>query len=224
SHTKTISAFRDLARQGRDTRWNIETIQAVSMVQLLYKIAFQNLNSQSVMGDGWVSKTESAFTGATLGLGNRTGYIGTNGNQISLFGIEDFYGNIWSFVDGLLVQDNGYYITNSPTAFGEIGSHTHYPATPLMGGSANQEVSGYVKKIENLLNQGKYLNIAKELGGSATTQYCDYLYSHRRTQTNIALFGGAWGGGAVAGAFSLDLSRVVSYSYSYVACRLLILP
>ncbi|MGL6131968.1 MAG: hypothetical protein ACRCZ9_10180, partial [Fusobacteriaceae bacterium] len=72
---KTISAFRDLARQGRDTRFNIETHGMVSMVQLLYKIAFQDLDAQKVVGKGWTEKQAPAITGSTMELGNRSGFL-----------------------------------------------------------------------------------------------------------------------------------------------------
>ena len=222
--SKTISAFRDLARQGRDTKWNIETFQLVSMVQLLYKIGFQNLNSQAELGNGWTNKSESATTGETMLLGNRSGYYGSNGNQISLFGIEDFFGNIWSFVDGMLVQDDGYYITNNPSSFGTIASHEKIGATPLMGADADASVEGYFKTIEKISGVHKYANIPNLLGGSASGWYCDYLWSHRKTQTNICLFGANWSAGSPAGAFCLHLIDVASKSSSAIGARLCVLP
>lgn len=222
--SKTISAFRDLARQGRSTKWNIETFQLVSMVQFLYKVAFQNLNSQSVIGNGWTSKSESATTGSTMLLGNRSGYYGVNGDQISLFGIEDFYGNVWSFVDGFLVQDDGYYITNNPSSFGTIASHEKISATPLMSANANEHAEGYFKTIEKISGTHKYANIPNLLGGSASGWYTDYLWSHRRTQTNICLFGAPWSLGSRAGAFCLYLYHVASHSGSDVGARPCVLP
>lgn len=221
---KTISAFRDLARQGRDTKWNIETFQLVSMVQLLYKIGFQNLNSQAELGNGWTSKSESATTGGTMLLGNRSGYYGSNGNQSSLFGIEDFFGNIWSFVDGLLVKDDGYYITNNPSSFGTIASHEKIGATPLMGADAGSLVEGYFKTIEKISGVHKYANIPNLLGGSDSGWYTDYSWSHRRGQTNIALVGALWSDGSRAGAFCLYLDYVASFAYSHVGARLCVLP
>ncbi|MGL6100244.1 MAG: hypothetical protein ACRC0G_11550, partial [Fusobacteriaceae bacterium] len=47
----------------------------VSMVQLLYKIAFQDLDAQKVVGKGWTEKQASAITGSTMELGNRSGFL-----------------------------------------------------------------------------------------------------------------------------------------------------
>ncbi len=223
-HTTPIGQFRDLARQGRDTRWNIETFGVISMVQFLYKIAFQNLNSQSVIGKGWTSSTESAVTGSTMLLGNRSGYLGNDGSQISLFGIEDFYGNIWSLIDGFFVKDEGYYITNNVNNMGNIVKHDLIPSVPLMGVGANELVEGYFKSVERIQGNYAYSNIPKVLGGSPTTSYSDYFVSHRRGQTNICLFGACWGDGSISGAFYLDLYRSSADAYSSIGGRLNFLP
>ncbi|MGL6131373.1 MAG: LamG-like jellyroll fold domain-containing protein, partial [Fusobacteriaceae bacterium] len=44
-------------------------------VQLLYKIAFQDLDAQKVVGKGWTEKQASAITGSTMELGNRSGFL-----------------------------------------------------------------------------------------------------------------------------------------------------
>lgn len=225
AHSKTISAFRDLVRQGRDTKWNIETFQLVSMVQLLYKVGFQNLNSQAEIGSGWTSKSGSATSGATMLLGNRSGYYGVNGDQISLFGIEDFYGNIWSFVDGFLVQDDGYYITNTPSSFGILSSHDKISAVPLTGLEINGLVEGYFKTIEKISGLHKYVNIPNLLGGSNSGWYTDYFWSHRKTQTNICLFGAdCCSYDSPAGAFCLRLYDVASGASAYIGARPVYLP
>ncbi|MGL5646957.1 MAG: hypothetical protein ACRDDY_03820 [Clostridium sp.] len=218
---KTISAFRDSARQGRDSRWNIETFGVISMVQFLYKIAFQDLDSQKIIGNGWTNKSESATVGTTMELGNRSGYLGVDGNQISLFGIEDFYGNIWSFADGFFVKDDGYYITNKPNKMGILSEHTHYPATPLMGANSNELVEGYFKTIEK---GASVYNIPNLLGSSGTKNYTDYFWSHRRSQTNICRFGALWHHASRAGAFCLNLDFVASNSGSSIGARVCFLP
>lgn len=120
----TLDSFRNLVRKNGDNRWNILTMGIISMIQMLYKVAFQNLNSQNMIGNGWTSKSESAKVGTTMSLGNRSGYLGANGNQISLFGIEDFFGNVWEFVDGFVIRDDGYYTTNDTSKFGTTSRYT----------------------------------------------------------------------------------------------------
>lgn len=223
-HTATIGQFRDLSRQGRDIRWNIETFGLVSMVQFLYKVGFQNLNSQAILGNGWTSKTESALTGSTMLLGNRSGYLNTNGEQISLFGIEDFYGNVWSFVDGFYVKDDGYYLTEHPNKMGVLLEHDFVPSSPLMGVEPNAFMEGYFKSIENIQGKYKFINLPNKLGGNTNISYCDYFISHRKSQINIHIFGADWGYGSRSGAFCLSLSNSSSYASVYVGGRLCFLP
>ena len=222
----TLEAFRNLARQGRNSKWNVLTMDIISMIQLLYKVGFQNLNSQSVIGNGWTSKSASATVGSTMSLGNRSGYLGVNGNQISLFGVEDFYGNVWEFVDGFVVKDDGYYTTNNPNNFGITSTYTKINGCgkPLAGTSASANVEGYVTKIEKPTGREKFFNLPCVLGGTETTYYCDYLWSHRLGQENICLFGGCWVNVSVAGLACLNLINVASYSNSYIGARISFLP
>lgn len=124
-----------------------------------------------------------------------------NGNQISLFGIEDFYGNIWSFADGFFVKDDGYYITNSPNKMGVLSEHTHYPATPLMGVSDGQNIGGYFKTIEKGL--GVY-NIPNLLGSSNSKNYTDYFWSHKKNRLNTCRFGGMHTDSLATGCFYIN--------------------
>lgn len=222
----TLEAFRNLARQGRNSKWNILTMDIISMIQLLYKVGFQNLNSQSVVGNGWTSKSESATVGTTMDLGNRSGYLGVNGNQISLFGIEDFYGNVWEFVDGFVVRDDGYYTTNNPDNFGTTSSYTKIAGcgTPLMGTTDLAYVEGYITGIEKPTGREKFFNLPNESSGSGSTYYCDYLWSHRKGQENICLFGAFWGDGSRSGAFCLLWYSVASVSWATVGARQVFLP
>lgn len=200
---KTLEQFRTLVRGGgRSNKWNLLTPDIISMRQLLYKVAFQNLNSQQELGNGWVSKSESANLGTTMKLGNRCGYLGVNGNQISLFGEEDFFGNVYQSVDGFIVKDDGYYLSNKPSVLGTISSYDTVNVVPLMGAENSTNVTGWISKIEKLSTY-KFMNIPKEISGSQSTYYSDYFYSHRKTETNICFFGGFWGFGSSAGAFLL---------------------
>ena len=225
--SKTLEQFRTIARgSGRDNRWNLLTPDVVSMRQLLYKVAFQNLNSQQELGNGWVSKSEAGILGSTMKLGNRCGYLGVNGNQISLFGEEDFYGNIWQFIDGFVIKDDGYYFSNSPSKLGTISSYEKFETTPLMGSEDNGLLEGHIKSIENISGKFKYLNIPKVItGASVTSYYCDYFWSHRKQQESLVFFGAGWSLGYLAGAFCLSCDgALASSSGSSRGARIVFLP
>ena len=219
--SKTIANFRDLARQSRSTNFNISTVQAISALQMLYVVEFANLNSQTMLGNGWTEKSDSATTGSTIDLGNRSGYLDTNGNQISYRGVEDLFGNIWEFVDGLIIKDDGYYITNNPTYFGQANNSTRIPIIPLIGEGGSK--SGYVTQMEKSPSID-YCFFPKATGGSNNTYYCDYFWNHDKGEENIALFGAAWDRGSDAGAFSWAWHNVAAGAGAAVGARLCFLP
>lgn len=220
--TMTLDAFRNLARSGRDSKWNILTMDIISMIQLLYKVAFQDLNSQSVIGNGGTYSQAGTTVGNTMSLGNRSGYLGVNGNQISLFGIEDFYGNVWEFVDGFIVKDDGYYTTNNPNNFGTTSTYTKISGcgTPLAGHLTSDFVKGYVTKIEKPTGREKFFNLPCVLDGTETTYYCDYFWSHKLGQENSCLFGSLGGDEPHGGMFCLNWSKVASDDWMTFGARI----
>lgn len=76
---------------------------------MLMLIEYATFNMQSVIGNGAVSKTDDGKTsmtentGATITLGNASGsVVNANGIQIvSYRGEENFWGNIWWWIDGI---------------------------------------------------------------------------------------------------------------------------
>lgn len=219
--SKTISAFRDLARQGRNTKFNINTVQVISAIQMLYVVEFANLNSQAMLGNGWTKKSESAVTGSTAELGNRSGYLGVNGNQISYRGIEDFFGNIWEFVDGLLIKDDGYYMTNNPAYFGNASNSIRIAITPLT--DTDNSKNGYVTSMERNRTID-YCFFPNATGGNESTYYCDIFLVHDKEEENIAVFGTAWSDGSRSGAFCWNWANLSSGTGGASGSRLVFLP
>lgn len=201
--SKTISAFRDSARQGRGISFGITNFVQTSALQILYKVAFQDLNSQNVIGKGWSSKSTSGTCGATMALGNRSGYLGVDGDQISFLGIEDFYGNMMQFMDGIFITDEGYHVSNINENFGSIETYDLVPSKVITS-------SGYIKKMEKI--DGKYdvLNLPSQVGGADFSYYTDYLWCRGAGKTNIVGFGGLWLYGLYDGVWCLYCSYVAS--------------
>lgn len=232
----TQAAFRDKARQGRTTKHNIEILYQISAVQLMFMVEFQNLNSQVVCGRGKVdypSTLPSGIfseleTGDTVGLGDRSGYLEVRGEtdgkvSMSYRGLEDFYGGIWSFVDGLIITDEGYYHTGDPAKLGNIANYTLSGATPLMGDTADSGKDGYATGMERISTLD-FAFLPSAVGGNTSTYYCDHFWTHRRGQTNIALFGGNWYYGSHCGAFCWGWTDVASAANSRIGARLCYLP
>lgn len=212
----TQGTFRDKCRNGRNTNWNMLTFEQISMLQCLYIVEFGDLNSQAVLGQGRANTSSASATGTCNALGMRSGRISTddaNGN-VCYRGYEDFYANIWDFIDGFMISNNGYHYTNDPSKFGNLSAMTLFPKT------LNFKIpNGYVDKME-VIDGYEHLLIPYGTTGSATTYYCDIFDSHDEGKENIAIFGGGWVGGASRGCFCLRCSDVASSSAMDVGGRL----
>jgi len=105
----TRANTRKLANN-RGAGWQLSDVLSASVTQMLFIIEYASFNTQANIGLGVVSKpsgqgNESELTGATTNLGNASGMaVGTNGLvSISYRGEENFWGNIWKWIDGLNV-------------------------------------------------------------------------------------------------------------------------
>lgn len=233
----TQAAALDKSRQGRNTRFSIDCKYGIAAVTLLFLVEFQSLNSQDVAGRGKVdydyqTVVDNGYaeltTGDTIALGDRTGYLEvrgeTNGKtSMSYRGIEDYYGGIWRHVTGFYVTDEGYHHTGDYTKFGTIGSYTLTKANPLMGVEADAYVSGYVTGMERI-SALDFDFLPNAIGGAASTYYCDNFWSHRKGQTNIALFGGRWHYGSNCGVFCWHWTDVASVANVTIGARLVFRP
>ena len=100
-----LPTFRGYAHN-RGTGWEVNDFNTVCAIQLLYLIEYANFDSQTQIGQGVVDVTAAVNTGATASLGNASGMAsGTNGGvSISYRGVENFWGNVWKWVDGINIK------------------------------------------------------------------------------------------------------------------------
>lgn len=217
--SQTISSFTDKARQGRNTGTNKHDITRMyerMALNLLFYFEFGTLDGQTACGQGWVSMSESNITGSTNSLGDRSGYVGDTNGEASMRwrGIEDYWGNVWEFVNGFMISDLGYHYTNDVTKFLNIGAMETY-AKDLSVKVPN----GYITDMEKIPGK-EWMMIPKSTGGSASTYWCDHFWSQDPTEQNIALAGGSWGNGASCGPACWTCDYVSSGSYSSIGARL----
>ena len=88
--------------------WHIETIKALSALQFLMMIEFGTMNMQNAFSTGLVLAQNSALTGSTKELGNKSGEAISTGNgkvACSYRGIENPYGNLYRLVQGINVYN-----------------------------------------------------------------------------------------------------------------------
>ena len=108
----------------RGSHWEMSSTQMICAIYLLFIVEYGSCNLQANLGLGVVSISNSvsqscaSYTGSTSSLGNATGvatstkdYSGTQQNAegkvaVSYRGIENFYGNIWKWIDGINIKGN----------------------------------------------------------------------------------------------------------------------
>ena len=176
----------------------------------MYLLKYKNLDSQSALGQGYVGGSAAANTGATNTRGMDYGTTSTT-TQMKLFGLEDFWGNIWEWIDGI-VTDSTRNILTATDSFNDSGS-----GYKNHGQGATSNIGNYMSKPQGKSETGF---LAKEVSGSSTTYFCDSAYLFASC---VAYFGGSWGDGALAGAFRLAVSTAASSSAALIAARLMFL-
>ena len=100
--------------QNRGTGWQVQTFWGTHALQLLYLVEYADFDSQTTIGQGVVRLSSRINTGGTISLGNASGSAsGTDGEvSISYRGVENLWGNVFKFVDGLNSTNYQVYAAN----------------------------------------------------------------------------------------------------------------
>ena len=220
ANSKSLGAFRTLAQaNGKSNGSGGSGYDQHGYYQLTYLIAmyclkYKNLNSQSVIGRGFLNgNSAQKATGGTEAKGMDWGET-TGKDHMKLFGIEDLWGNVWSWIDGLW-YDSNHHIWTATENFNSDGSG--YTDRGASGATANLGW-GYSTKIVGTTHGG-FLTLNTS-NGSETTYYCD------RCKLNVSCLlalGGRWNNGSTAGVFCLDVSNGASATNESIGSRLMYL-
>jgi hypothetical protein len=208
--SQTIGTFRTQA-QANGSGYDMLSFYPLTLIQCLYLIKYKNLDSQITIGRGYVDENTTAIaTGGTdkkgMDFGETTGKL-----QMKLFGLEDFWGNVWEWIDGLFC-DSSRNIKTAFQGFNDTGN-----GYTSRGQGATSDIGGYMSKPQGTSEAGF---IAKEASGSSTTYFADYA---SLSAGYLPIFGGYWNTGADAGAFLLYMIYSASGSSPSLGGRLMYL-
>lgn len=221
--------------ENRGAGWYQSFAASAAATQLLYLIEYGSFNMQTGLGAGNSTKTDDGatnmaeITGATTNLGNASGSV-QNDNNINIItyrGEENFYANIWKFVDGLNIycdptNDEHYlYVCNDKT-FTESKRDGNYKDCGFTLAKANGYINafGYSEDYD-------WLFFPSETGGGASTSVPvgDYFYQAATTAGyKMARLGGVWCDGASAGGFYWYVYSAPSFRTRYLGGRLAYVP
>lgn len=219
--SQTIDAFRTWCR-ARGKGYQQRTYGSVKLMQCLYIISHGTLGSQAAVGTGYVASSHSAGvnTGGTNAYGfdseiiraSNPSYMTDQNHQVKCLGLEDFWGNYWEFVDGL-VSDANRNVMTCDIAKNFVTNGTGYKNNGNGGVTAN--IANYMKLPQGGSDAGF---TARDVSGSDSTYFCDYAYL---SASCLAIFGGRWDNALRAGAFQLYVNDAFSLSNATVGCRLM---
>ena len=209
---------------GSNVIWNTGLTNDWILINLLLLLIGKSSNSQTTFGSGNNNSYSSSTNTGILNTGtmNDKGlFYGKNDNVsgVKVFGIENFYGNIWKRIGGW-INDNG--TQKIKLTYGQSDGSTvdDYNTTgsgyiSISGSTPSGTSGGYISKMivsNNCL-------IPTVASGSATTYYCDGLWFNN-SQVNYAVVCGNSSGTSSVGALSSYLSSPSSDAYWYFGAAL----
>lgn len=184
-----------------------------TLLQCLYVIMYKNLNSQAALGQGYTDAHEADALGTTLSQPFCYGDPNDGTKHVKFLGIEDFYGHLYSYLDGIYSDSNFNIKTDYKNSvfIGTDGNNFQFSTAT----GASSYYIGYINKIMGT-NTGGFA--PTETNGNKSTYFADYG----------RVYSGAFGGcstlhssGGYGGTFSLTLDGSASYAGSSWGSRLM---
>lgn len=204
-----------------------------AIIKELFMIEFATTNCQSIM-KGFTSSDNAAalITGHTDNVKTASGsynnnhdlevdpWVDASCNTDGLHackyrGIENPWGNTWTFCDGISFKKEKIYICESPTEY----ASDKYDAPYTYVGDRPGE--GYVKTVTPFA-KNPLLGYVSEIGGTPTTYYSDY--SNYADGGTVLLCGGYWSSSVYGGLWRWAGSDRSSSAYSSFGGRLCYKP
>ena len=162
------------------------------VLQNLYLVEYANGESQVTLGNGVSEDSAQHASGECDSLGMRSGCLVNDSKHSVIYrGIENPFGNIWQFVDGINIKDLQAYVCYEPSQY-VVDKFTE-PYQPL--GYVNANANGNPKNLGCDVNN-PLIDLTSEIG---TSVYGDYYWQN--SGNRIVIVGGYWGGGSGAGFF-----------------------
>ena len=220
--SQTRATMRSNAKN-KGTGWGLIDIAALSAIQMLSLVEFATNNVQDVIGRGYCDNNSASLnSGSCDSVPNLTGRpSGTDGKTGVVYrGIENFWGNVNEFVDGINVNNGDYFVCNDISKYADDTTANY---EKLSFSADTTWVSAYITEEGLDSNSNAHVMLpSKAAGGDADTYVCDLC----STASGLRIFvhGGQWAGGSACGLFASNFNDGSTYSGPRVGSRLLYIP
>ena len=171
SVSKTRSEFRDRARN-MASGFQLRDIAAWCAYDLLYLVEYADWDSQKKIGPGIVNDTAAHKTGETDAMVYHTGRANSGDNAaVQYRGIENPWGNVSEFIDGINVYGQSVYICTDPEIYTD-DTDTNYPYSNI-----KLPTSGWIKGL-GFSSVFPWAFIPNANGGSSISYIPDHVSSN----------------------------------------------
>lgn len=168
---KTRSEFRDRARN-MATGFQLRDIAAWCAYDFLYLVEYADWDSQEKIGPGIVNDTAAHKTGETDAMVYHTGRANSGDNAaVQYRGIENPWGNVSEFIDGINILTQVAYICTEPESYADDTTDNYKSS-----GFTTPD-SGFIKELGFSSGFPWALLPDTTGGGSSTTYIPDFVYS-----------------------------------------------
>ena len=213
---KTISNFREYARKlGKEFS---QLDYHYFIIQLLYLVEYADYDSQTKLGKGYTDSNNGAAktSGECNSLGMKSGTLNDDGKHSMIYrGIEDIYGNVWQYVDGINIKNNKTYVCYNQDQY---QSDTFAGCYKEIGyTNANTNTNGYIAQLGYDKNN-PLIGLPIALNESSTN-IPDYYWQN--SGNTIALVGGNWYYDSSAGLWCWTFYDSSAYTNANRGARLL---
>lgn len=216
----TRAGMRNACR-ANGTGYQQMDIWCYKMLQDLFKVEFATTNSQAIMY-GYANDNSVAIeSGTTDTVITASGsYVSnTDGKHAMKYrGIENMWGNVWQYCDGVNVNDYQPYFCENPNNYADDTAANYY-AVNYKCPSSNGWPGKFGFDSEHPFAQYPDANGGT---GSDSSYHCDYFWIG--SGWRILIVGGRWSTGSNAGAWSFDSSYGSGLASATVGGRLLRRP
>jgi hypothetical protein len=184
-------------------------------IWMLYLVEYADWNSQAKIGYGCGNNISTENTGSTDGMIYHTG---TNAANRTTYGhiryryIEDLWGNVYDWCEGIYYNGADIYVIKNPSSFSDSTGGTKVGTRPTLSryitAWAQSAVSGY-----------DWFIYPSAVAGSDRTYVPDYCYYG--ASGVVLRVGGSYNQGQIYGLFYLDGDNTNSYASAYIGSRLM---
>lgn len=166
----TRADFRNYAKNFASNA-QLYDIAAWCAYDLLYLVEYADWDSQKKIGPGIVNDTAAHKTGETDAMVYHTGRANSGDNAaVQYRGIENPWGNVSEFIDGINVYGQSVYICTDPEIYTD-DTDTNYPYSNI-----KLPTSGWIKGL-GFSSVFPWAFIPNANGGSSISYIPDYTYS-----------------------------------------------